>query len=70
LKCRYKAPNYADRDRIFNPVDPGFQHAAALAFYRDLLGFEVVTDSGNGDDSSWVFGSSLRAVSLMLNDPV
>ena len=32
----------------------------SLVFYRDILGFEVVRDSGNGDDSSWVW--------LRLND--
>lgn len=39
----------------------------ALRFYRDILGFEVVQDSGNGDDSSWVW---LRCdgSDLMLND--
>ena len=44
-----------------------FNMPRALAFYRDLLGFEVVTDSGNGDDSSWVW-IQLNGCHLMLND--
>lgn len=44
-----------------------FNMPRALAFYRDLLGFEVVTDSGNGDDSSWVW-IQLNGRHLMLND--
>ena len=44
-----------------------FNMPRALAFYRDLLGFEVVMDSGNGDDSSWVW-IQLNGCHLMLND--
>src|SRR5438477_11042648 len=44
-----------------------FNMPRALAFYRDILGFEVVTDSGNGDDSSWVW-LCLNGADLMLND--
>ena len=44
-----------------------FDMPAALAFYRDKLGFEVTMDSGQGDDSSWVMLKLNDAV-LMLND--
>ena len=49
------------------PLLSVFNMPASLCFYRDLLGFEVGSDSGNGDDSSWVW---LRrsGVDLMLND--
>ena len=39
----------------------------SLDFYRDILGFEVVQDSGDGDDSSWVWLSK-DGCHLMLND--
>ena len=39
----------------------------ALGFYRDLLGFELVADSGGGDESSWVW-LRLGDSHLMLND--
>jgi catechol 2,3-dioxygenase-like lactoylglutathione lyase family enzyme len=39
----------------------------SLAFYRDVLGFEVVADSGNGDHSSWVWVRN-GDLHLMLND--
>ena len=39
----------------------------ALAFYRDILGFEIVADSGKDDDSSWVW-LRLNDSDLMLND--
>lgn len=44
-----------------------FNMRRSLAFYRDVLGFSVVADSGGGDDASWV---SLRkdGCDLMLND--
>lgn len=44
-----------------------FDMSRSLAFYRDLLGFEVVGDSGGGDSASWVW---LRkdGLDLMLND--
>ena len=49
------------------PLIQVFNMPRALAFYRDVLGFEVVTNSGNGDDSSWIW---LRhnGSDLMLND--
>lgn len=49
------------------PLIQVFDMPRALAFYRDLLGFEVVSDSGNGDDSSWVW-LRLDGCYLMLND--
>ena len=49
------------------PLIQVFNMPRSLAFYRDILGFEVAADSGNGDSSSWVW---LRKgdVNLMLND--
>ncbi len=44
-----------------------FDMPRALAFYRDILGFEIVSDSGNGEDSSWVW-LRLNGSDLMLND--
>jgi glyoxylase I family protein len=49
------------------PLIQVFDMPRALAFYRDILGFEVVSDSGNGDDSSWIW-LRLNDVDLMLND--
>jgi len=49
------------------PLLSVFNMPRSLRFYRDVLGFEVVTDSGNGDDSSWVW-LRLNDVDLMLND--
>lgn len=49
------------------PLIQVFNMPRALAFYRGLLGFEVVMDSGNGDDSSWVL-IQLNGCRLMLND--
>lgn len=49
------------------PLLQVFNMPRALGFYRDTLGFTIVSDSGNGDDSSWVW---LRrdGIDLMLND--
>ena len=49
------------------PLLQVFDMPRALAFYRDILGFELVTDAGKGDASSWVW---LRRddIDLMLND--
>src|SRR5262249_26074519 len=44
-----------------------FSMPRALAFYRDTLGFEVMADSGSGDQSSWVW-IRLGEADLMLND--
>ena len=49
------------------PLIQVFNMPRALAFYRDILGFEIVSDSGNGDDSSWVW-LRLNGADLMLND--
>jgi glyoxylase I family protein len=49
------------------PLIQIFDMPRALGFYRDLLGFEVVSDSGKGDDSSWVW-LRLNGAYLMLND--
>ena len=49
------------------PLIQVFNMLRALAFYRDILGFEVVADSGNGDKSSWVW-LRLNGSDLMLND--
>lgn len=49
------------------PLISVFDMPTSLRFYRDMLGFEVVTDSGNGDDSSWVW-LRWQGVDLMLND--
>jgi catechol 2,3-dioxygenase-like lactoylglutathione lyase family enzyme len=49
------------------PLIQVFNMRRSLAFYRDILGFEVVRDSGNGDDSSWIW-LRLEGCDLMLND--
>lgn len=49
------------------PLIQVFNMPRALGFYRDILGFEVVADSGSGDDSSWVW-LRLNDSNLMLND--
>jgi len=49
------------------PLIQVFSMPRSLAFYRDVLGFEVMSDSGNGDDSSWVW-LRLNGCNLMLND--
>lgn len=48
------------------PLLQVFDMPASLAFYRDLLGFERVQDSGGGDRCDWIW---LRrgTVDLMLN---
>lgn len=48
------------------PLISVFDMPTSLAFYRDLLGFEVLHTSGQGDNSGWVM---LRAgnATLMLN---
>lgn len=49
------------------PLIQVFNMPRSLSFYRDILGFEVVSDSGDGDDSSWVL-LTLDGCDLMLND--
>jgi catechol 2,3-dioxygenase-like lactoylglutathione lyase family enzyme len=48
------------------PLFQVFDMPTSLAFYRDLLGFEVVQDSGQGDNSGWVM-LRLNGIYLMLN---
>jgi catechol 2,3-dioxygenase-like lactoylglutathione lyase family enzyme len=43
-----------------------FDMSTSLAFYRDLLGFEVVASSGDGDDFDWGL-LRLGPADLMLN---
>jgi catechol 2,3-dioxygenase-like lactoylglutathione lyase family enzyme len=50
------------------PLLQVFNMPRSLAFYRDVLGFEVVSDSGNGDGSSWVWLRRRDDINLMLND--
>ena len=49
------------------PLISVFSMPRSLAFYRDILGFGVVSDSGDGDNSSWVW-IRLNNADLMLND--
>ena len=49
------------------PLIQVFNMPRALVFYRDILGFNVVADSGGGDKSSWV-SLRLNSIDLMLND--
>ena len=49
------------------PLIQVYSMPRSLAFYRDILGFEVGADSGDGDDSSWVW-LRLNGLNLMLND--
>lgn len=48
------------------PLLSVFDMPTALAFYRDKLGFAVVSDSGHGDDSGWVMLEH-SGVQVMLN---
>ena len=49
------------------PLIQVFDMPRSLAFYRDVLGFEMIGDSGNGDNSSWIW-LRLGGINLMLND--
>ena len=49
------------------PLLEVFNMPRSLAFYRDILGFQVVSDSGKGDNSSWVWIQK-DGCNLMLND--
>jgi uncharacterized glyoxalase superfamily protein PhnB len=53
--------------RGITPLIQVFNMRRALGFYRDILGFEVVADSGDGDSSSWLW-LRLNDTHLMLND--
>ena len=48
------------------PLIQVFDMPVALAFYRDVFGFEVNTSSGEGDDVDWVL-LKLNGAVLMLN---
>jgi glyoxylase I family protein len=48
------------------PLLSVFDMPMALAFYRDILGFRVVRDSGQGDNSGWVM-LDFDGTTLMLN---
>jgi len=52
--------------RGMSPLLSVFDMPASLAFYRDVLGFEIVQDSGQADDSGWVMLSA-GETTLMLN---
>ncbi len=43
-----------------------FDMPEAIHFYRDLLGFDVVASSGEGDDVGWVM-LKMNGVEVMLN---
>lgn len=49
------------------PLIQVFNMPRALAFYCGILGYRVVADSGDGDQSSWV-SLRLNDTNLMLND--
>ena len=44
------------------PLVQIFNMPRSLAFYREILGFEIVMDSGNGDRSSWVWIKRMIAI--------
>lgn len=48
------------------PLLQVFDMPASLRFYRDTLGFVVVSTAGDGDDSDWVLLSH-KGTELMLN---
>jgi glyoxylase I family protein len=48
------------------PMFEVFDMPASLGFYRDILGFEVAADSGQGDNSGWVM-LERDGVTVMLN---
>lgn len=48
------------------PLLSVFDMPSSLAFYRDKLGFELVGDSGQGDNSGWVM-LRLNDATVMLN---
>lgn len=53
--------------QAMTPLIQVFNMPRSLEFYRDILGFAIYADSGNGDESSWVW-LRLGSVDLMLND--
>lgn len=48
------------------PMFEVFDMPASLTFYRDILGFEVTGDSGQGDNSGWVMLEH-SGITVMLN---
>lgn len=48
------------------PLLQVFDMPTSLHFYRDILGFDVVQSSGQGDDVDWVL-LKLNDIELMLN---
>jgi catechol 2,3-dioxygenase-like lactoylglutathione lyase family enzyme len=52
--------------RGMSPLLQVFDMPSSIRFYRDILGFEVVSSSGRGDNSDWVWLQRGR-VDLMLN---
>lgn len=48
------------------PLLQVFDMPTSIKFYRDILGFKVAANSGNGDDTDWVL-LKLNDVELMLN---
>ena len=52
--------------RAMTPLLSVFDMPTSLKFYRDILGFEVTEDTGQGDNSEWAFLKK-DDVGLMLN---
>ena len=52
--------------RNMTPLLSVFDMPTSLRFYRDILGFQVLEDTGQGDNSDWVFLKK-DGVGLMLN---
>jgi catechol 2,3-dioxygenase-like lactoylglutathione lyase family enzyme len=52
--------------RRMTPLLSVFDMPTSLKFYRDILGFQVREDTGQGDNSGWVFLEK-SGVTLMLN---
>lgn len=52
--------------RGLSPLLEVFDMPTSLAFYRDKLGFRVIGDSGQGDNSGWVM-LELGGATIMLN---
>lgn len=48
------------------PLLQVFDMPTSIKFYRDMLGFEIIHSSGQGDDVDWVL-LSLNGIELMLN---